>query len=296
MSEHASEVSRGERFEFGANWARFLGLLDEGRIQRAQESLQEMLGVHDLEGRSFLDIGSGSGLFSLAARRLGATVHSLDYDPQSVACTRELRRRYFPDDLRWTVEEGSALDADYLASLGTFGIVYSWGVLHHTGDMWKALDLVHARVADGGLLFIALYNDMGPESDRWRRLKKRYCGLPAPLRAPYAVLAMLPYEARTVGRAVLRLRPQEYVHLWTRYRGNRGMSRWRDIIDWVGGYPYEVATADEILRYYSDRGFEPVVVKRNNGLGCNEFVLRRSGSGGHAEGLQARGQQTEQVQ
>src|ERR1044072_2056758 len=109
-STHASEVAGGERFEFGKNWARFLELLDEGRIRSAEESLRTMLEVESLEGKSFLDIGSGSGLFSLAARRLGARVRSFDYDPRSVACARELRRRYFPDAGGWTIEEGSALD------------------------------------------------------------------------------------------------------------------------------------------------------------------------------------------
>src|SRR5262245_27430993 len=97
-----------------------------------------MLEIDSLAGLSFLDIGSGSGLFSLAARRLGARVHSFDYDPQSVACAAELRRRYFPGDPQWVVEEGSALDADYLTRLGKFDIVYSWGVLHHTGRMWRS--------------------------------------------------------------------------------------------------------------------------------------------------------------
>src|SRR5213080_1694363 len=130
MSTHAIEIARGERFEFGRNWSRFLALLDDARIARAEESLKQMLEVENLEGQSFLDIGSGSGLFSLAARRLGARVHSLDYDPQSVACTKELRRRYFNNDSEWRIEEGSALDADYLKSLGSFDVVYSWGVLH----------------------------------------------------------------------------------------------------------------------------------------------------------------------
>src|SRR5437667_10895072 len=133
MSTQAIEIGRGERFEFGKNWSRFLALLDDVRIVRAEESLKQMLEVDNFEGQSFLDIGSGSGLFSLAARRLGARVHSLDYDPQSVVCTAELKQRYYPGDLEWVVEQGSALDADYLRSLGEFDIVYSWGVLHHTG-------------------------------------------------------------------------------------------------------------------------------------------------------------------
>ena len=88
------------------------------------------------------------------ARRLGATVTSFDYDPQSVACTRELRRRYFPDDAAWTVTEGSVLDRAFVDGLGTFDIVYSWGVLHHTGAMWDAIGLAAERVAPGGQFFI----------------------------------------------------------------------------------------------------------------------------------------------
>src|SRR2546426_1571009 len=137
---HSEEILGGGRFAFGENWARFLALLDDQRIRDAEESLQSKLEVENLAGKSFLDIGSGSGLFSLAARRLGARVHSFDYDPQSVACTAELRRRYFPGDERWTIEGASVLDAAYLASLGPFDVVYSWGVLHHTGHMWQALE------------------------------------------------------------------------------------------------------------------------------------------------------------
>src|SRR5438874_10370928 len=138
--QHAGEVASGERFEFGRNWSAFLVVLDEERIAKAEDSLREMLEMDSLEGKTFLDIGSGSGLFSLAARRLGAKVHSFDFDSNSFACTQELRNRYFAGDPDWSVEQGSALDADYVASVGKFDIVYSWGVLHHTGRMWRALE------------------------------------------------------------------------------------------------------------------------------------------------------------
>lgn len=118
MKLHELEVASGKRFEFGKNWSRFLALVDEDRIAKAASSLKNWLEVDDLNGKSFLDIGSGSGLYSLAARRLGARVHSFDYDPHSVACTSELKRRYFAGDLSWIVEEGSALDVDYLNRSG----------------------------------------------------------------------------------------------------------------------------------------------------------------------------------
>ncbi|MCA1621778.1 MAG: class I SAM-dependent methyltransferase [Acidobacteria bacterium] len=274
MSSHAAEVAGGERFEFGENWSRFLSTLDDGRIARAVESLREMLEVPDLDGKSFLDIGSGSGLFSLAARRLGARVHSLDYDPRSVACTTELRRRYFDGDARWTVEEGSALDEAYIRSLGRFDVVYSWGVLHHTGQMWRGLANAALPVAEGGRLFVAIYNDTGSQSERWKWIKKTYNRLPRPLRSPFALAVMAPEEGKALLRSLVRLRPSEYAARWTRYDQNRGMSRWHDIIDWVGGHPYEVARPEEIFEFYKSRGFTLTKLKCGGvGLGCNEFVF-----------------------
>jgi 2-polyprenyl-6-hydroxyphenyl methylase/3-demethylubiquinone-9 3-methyltransferase len=236
-----------------------------------------MLQRPSLAGLRFLDIGSGSGLFSLAARRMGARVHSFDYDPQSVNCTAELRRRFFPDDAAWTIEQASVLDESYLAGLGVFDVVYSWGVLHHTGDMWRALDHAQRRVAPEGQLFIALYNDMGTQSARWQRLKRTYASLPRPLRPPFAMLAMLPQESKTLARALLRGRPGEYVRSWTRYgEANRGMSKWRDIVDWVGGYPYEAARVDVIFEFFKARGFDLERLHCTGGLGCNEYVFRRA--------------------
>ena len=276
LASHQEEIESGARFEFGENWTRFLELLNEDRIAEAKRSLRNMLGVDTLEGKGFIDIGSGSGLFSLAARRLGARVHSFDYDPKSVACARELKKRFFAEDLNWTINEASALDKEYLKSLGQFDVVYSWGVLHHTGEMWRALENVTGLVKPGGKLFIAIYNDTGSQAARWNTIKKTYNNLPRILRSPFAALVMLPEEAKNFTRAMLKLRPGDYLKTWTGYDKSRGMNRWRDIIDWVGGYPYEVATPDEIFDFYHARGFELSKIRCGGvGLGCSEFVFTK---------------------
>lgn len=277
MSMHAIEIAQGERFEFGKNWSRFLAVLDDAGIARAEESLKTMLEVDDLEEKSFLDIGSGSGLFSLAARRLGARVLSFDYDPQSVASTTKLRSEYFPGDENWKIEEGSALDVAYLKSLGQFDVVYSWGVLHHTGQMWRALENAQLPVAAGGKLFVAIYNDMGSKSARWKWIKRAYNDLPHALKTPFALIVIAPEEAKSLLRSLVSLEPGDYLRSWTQYDKNRGMNRWRDIVDWVGGYPYEVAKPEEILDFYRARGFTLTKIKCGGvGLGCNEFVFEKS--------------------
>jgi 2-polyprenyl-3-methyl-5-hydroxy-6-metoxy-1,4-benzoquinol methylase len=275
-SQHAEEVAHGERFEFGKNWTNFLSVLDEERILTAAESLREMLEVKDLHGKTFLDIGSGSGLFSLAARRLGAKVHSFDFDPNSVACTTELRRRYFENDKNWTVEQNSALDENYVKSLGKFDIVYSWGVLHHTGDMWKGLENASFPVAENGKIFIAIYNDTGSQVIRWHWIKKTYCRLPNLLKTPFAIAAILPDELKQLGSALIKLNPMSYVKSWTSYKNGRGMNRWYDIIDWVGGYPYEVASPEELFELYKAKGFRLTKLKaKGAGLGCFELVMQK---------------------
>ena len=272
---HAREVSSGDRFEFGANWARFLEVVNEERIVAAERAIQRLLQETRLDGLSFVDIGSGSGLSSLAARRMGARVHSFDYDAQSVATTTEIRRRYFPQDSQWTIERGSALDGDYLKSLGQFDIVYSWGVLHHTGRMWDALGNVVPLVAPGGRLLIAIYNDTGTQARRWHTIKKIYNQLPRLFQTPFAAMVSIPQESKALVRAVLKGRPLEYIRCW-RDGSRRGMSRWHDIVDWVGGYPYEYATPDEIFAFYRQRGFTLENLHVGGvGLGCNEFLFRR---------------------
>jgi 2-polyprenyl-6-hydroxyphenyl methylase/3-demethylubiquinone-9 3-methyltransferase len=268
-----AEIESGERFAFGENWRAFLASLDDSRIATAEASLRERLEVSDLRGRSFIDIGSGSGLFSLAARRLGARVHSLDFDPASVACAEELRRRYFPGDPDWSIEQASALDGEHLRSLGRFDVVYSWGVLHHTGDMWRALELVVPLVAPGGRLFIALYNDQGRMSRIWLSIKRFYCRLPSALRP----LLLVAVAARIWGpRLVLDALRLDPLRTWRSYSRKRGMSPWRDVVDWVGGYPFEVARPDQVFHFFRARGFALQRLATVAGAhGNNEFVFER---------------------
>jgi SAM-dependent methyltransferase len=273
QAESTPAAHEALRFEFGRNWGRFLRTVSEERIARAEDSLREMLSVEDLRGRSFLDAGSGSGLFSLAARRLGARVRSFDYDAQSVACTDRLRQTYFPGDPGWAVERGSVLDRGYLEGLGTFDVVYSWGVLHHTGRMWEAMENACARVAPGGRLFVAIYNDQGGPSRRWTRVKRAYNRLPPALRFAVVLPSLVHVWWKPSLRDLLRGRP---FHTWRTYGGDRGMSPWWDLLDWVGGYPFEVAKPEQVFDFCVRRGFRLLrLATHGGGPDCNEYVFQR---------------------
>jgi SAM-dependent methyltransferase len=256
-------------FAFGENWDRFLNSLSDEQIEQSTRAVRTLV-ARDLQGKTFIDIGSGSGLSSLAARRLGARVHSFDYDHRSVACTQELRRRYFPQDQTWSVDKGSVLDKGYLATLGQFDVVYSWGVLHHTGKMWVAIENAAGLVRAGGLFIIGIYNYRGGRrgTATWARLKRWYCSAPRWQQFAWESVYLAWDLASTVavGRNPLRKIRE--------YHGRRGMSWRHDVTDWLGGYPYEAATPGEILEFVR-RKFNFVLIKQNIDLqlAVSEFVF-----------------------
>ncbi|WP_437193742.1 class I SAM-dependent methyltransferase [Planctomicrobium sp. SH527] len=250
-------------------------MIDEERIAVAVESLKVMLHVDHLDGSTFLDVGCGSGLFSLAAVRLGAMVRSFDFDPQSVACTEEMKRRFAPD-AEWIISSGSILDDAFVATLPESDIVYSWGVLHHTGKMWEAIESVLPLVAPSGQLAISIYNDQGGASRRWRVIKKVYNQSPSPLKSLIALGFGLSHELRQALIRVVRLQNPLPFADWRQKKQDRGMSPWHDIVDWIGGYPFEVAKPEEVFLYCRRQGFELThLTTQAGGYGCNEFVFRR---------------------
>lgn len=267
------DIAQGKRFGFGENWSAFLGVLDDERIREAERSLSTFLGVNDLHGKTFLDIGCGSGLFSLSARRLGATVCSFDFDESSVACTQELKRRYFPNDPSWRIDVGSILDRTYVESLGSFDVCYSWGVLHHTDSLWQAIYNAQLPVAPGGLLFIAVYNDEGIRSSVWEAVKRSYCR--GPVRR--AVLTAVFYTIFFLSGLLIDIfRLRNPMRRFAEHRKYRGMSLVHDWKDWLGGYPYEPARPERVERFLDNLGFSLVSLQRPDfGFGNNQFVFRR---------------------
>jgi len=276
----AAEAPPGSsgRFAFGRNWRRFLSTLNEERLGIAERELCRMLAVEDLREKTFLDIGSGSGIHSLAAVRLGARVTSFDYDVDSVGCTEEVRQR-FGGEADWRIEQGSVLDAQWMTKLGTYDVVYSWGVLHHTGRMWEAIGNAAGAVAPGGRFFLAIYNDQGGASRRWLAIKRAYNGSPPPVRALLLVAIGLWFEGRASLVALARFRNPLPFKRWSEYKRLRGMSVWHNLVDWVGGYPFEVARPEQVLARLRPRGF--VLLQMTTcagGHGCNEFLFRLTGS------------------
>lgn len=275
INQFRKEVAKGQRFEFGKNWKNFLTKLNDERIYMSQLSLTGILGITSLSDKSFLDVGCGSGLSSLVAKNLGANVTSFDFDETSVWCTSELKKRYFMNDKSWVIMQGSVLDRDFLGELGKFDIVYSWGVLHHTGKMWAAIDNCLNLVNDDGKFFIAIYNDQGFKTHFWWMIKWLYNKSPRILQKPFAFLTCFFVQFLMLLKYTLKLKPTVFFRSFFNYKQKRGMSMLSDIVDWYGGFPYEFATYDYLVDYIQSKGFELQKGKEKSSHGCHELLFKR---------------------
>ena len=267
-------------FAFGKNWESFIkDYLNQERVDEAKKSLVEFCNGYNLKGKTFVDVGCGSGLFSLVAYRLGASkILSFDVDSNSVRCCEYLREKE-DNPANWQVMNGSILDEKFVSKLGRYEFVYSWGVLHHTGNMLKAIENTSKLTADGGLLYIAIYNKadglgiypdgrLGP-SKFWAKEEKLYTNLPLLLQEliDYGVMAVLILSyLLTLNNPIKKIRSHKEL---------RGMS-WRiDIKDWLGGYPYEYASVAEIFNFVKKLGFSLENLKCHNGLKNNEYLFKK---------------------
>jgi len=254
-------------FDFGRNWRDFLDHTDvDAGARNMEQSLRDFLGEEHVRGKTFLDIGCGTGLASLAAMRLGAAkVTGVDVSEHSVRCAEDVRARFGYGLERWDVRHGSVLDGALVESLPVSDVVYAWGVLHHTGDMALAFEHACSRVAVGGLLHTAIYNRTWT-SPAWKVIKRVYNDRGA---AGRLALHGSFFAYNAAARAVGLKHP---------FKRERGMSVWYDAVDWLGGYPYEYASHEEVVAMVNRHGrYELVKSRKDSGFGCNEFLFRRGG-------------------
>jgi SAM-dependent methyltransferase len=257
-------VTARSAFTFGENWLNFSRLLDEQRVQEAMTSLMALLAVPDLRELTFVDVGAGSGLFSIAAVRLGAVrVLALDRDANCLKAIQDNARRFLSptDASRLECRLADILEPTSVP-LERFDVVYAWGSLHHTGAMWDAIRNTAPLCGPRGRFVLALYNETR-FSPYWLSAKRFYHGAPAPMRG--LLVAMLA-GPRILVRALKGRRVA---------RTGRAMSVWYDAVDWLGGLPYEWAAPSQVGQCLERLGFRlerSLLTKRH---GCNEFVFVR---------------------
>ncbi len=268
-----SLTERETHFEFGENWKNYSKTIDQRRIDSAIEGVRKLF-PDGLAGKTFLDIGCGSGLHSLAALSLGAvSVTAIDIDENSVSTTQELLTRYASNS-KWTAKIESIFDASPDA-LGKFDVIYSWGVLHHTGDMWRAIECAARFVKPAGHFAIAIYSTTACDS-MWKAEKKFYSHTPSPIQWGIRQIYM---AAHLAAQTLWGRNPISYVR---NYSELRGMNFSHDAHDWLGGYPYETATATELSNRICKMGFTevrsfPLPVRVGLlGSGCHEFVFQKT--------------------
>jgi 2-polyprenyl-3-methyl-5-hydroxy-6-metoxy-1,4-benzoquinol methylase len=286
-----------DRFSFGRNWRNFVEKnFSAERVANAKTRLLQLLRLDNLNGYTFLDIGCGSGLHSLAALQSGASrVVSLDYDRDAVETTRYLRSLEGNPD-HWEIKQGSVLDDIFMRFLPPADIIYTWGVLHHTGDTWKALANARIPLSANGVLFVALYSYTSyynaylacgnPTPEQWLEIKKQYnrAGILGKriMEGQYSSQMFLwrdlhhfLSELKSPSKAMQRIR--DFSRTVSSYKKNRGMEFWTDVRDWLGGWPMDFLKESEVVQFAEARlGLE--LLDMITGEGNTEFVFRPIGA------------------
>lgn len=266
------------RFGFGKNWEDYIKKhFSEERVEISRKHMLSFLGMEDLKGKTFLDIGCGSGLHSLAALRSGAEkICSFDYDPDSVATARRLKE-FAGNPSHWEIHQGSILDKEFLRTIEPADIVYSWGVLHHTGSMWEAMDSTAGLGKKSSLYYIALYDyetHVNPTPEFWLDVKQRY--------NKSSEWGKRKMELWYIWRFMLHgnipflpilLLPILLVRIFW-YKKSRGMAFYNDVKDWLGGWPMEFAKRADAREWAEKNGLEILTMK--TGEANTEYLFRHA--------------------
>jgi 2-polyprenyl-3-methyl-5-hydroxy-6-metoxy-1,4-benzoquinol methylase len=214
------------RFAFGKNWQSYsIKSLTPERIEDSCRAFRNLVSGIDLQDKKYIDIGYGQGLSLIAAAQMGANVLGIDVDKDNIdALRRVLQASGYPEFIE--TQSVSILNEVFVYEhRGCFDIVHSWGVLHHTGDMRKAIENACALVAEGGHFICSIYNKHWT-SPIWKIIKSSYNHLPGSLQR---VMISLLYPAIYIAKfLVTRKNPKQM---------DRGMDFLHDVVDWVGGYP-----------------------------------------------------------
>ena len=265
--------------QFGKNFKEnLLTEFDKERLNESIEFIQYYLEIENLNNKTFLDAGCGSGVFTLATTELGANVRAFDLDDVAILNTKELLKEYGHPVSDEKITLGNILDPKFIESLGTYDYVMCWGVSHHTGEMWKSLDLIAQTVNIGGKIHLGIYNKadgwgfypdgrFGP-SPFWNKIKKFYSSMPNFIQLSIDKLAtfgIILLHILTLNNPIKKLKENE----------RRGMNWQSDLKDWLIGYPYEYATPEEVFEFMKERGFQLEKIRTNNGLLTNNYVFKR---------------------
>jgi len=265
-----SEMPLEKRFTFGKNWSKFVDShFNPERLEGSVRVFQDFTSLQALSSKTFIDVGCGSGLHSLAAHKMAAKkITSFDFDPQAVDATVKLKT-IAGSPSNWEINQGSILDLDFVSSLGKFDFVYSWGVLHHTGSVWRAIENTSTLVAPKGQMYLALYSlDVQPRADYWLATKEKY------VKSSHLTKMFMEqsylfryYYASSVRRYLFGSHKKE--------KGRtRGMELMTDVRDWLGGWPMEFVLDDEVVRFVGKLGYQLTNIKK--GEACTEFLFQRT--------------------